>query len=298
MRWCFVYHDPNPDSGSWTLPGGFAEALRQEGIDLWTCSFRDPDTVQLPSCEEFQRRGVEVLLVFYAGRSQALEQELLRLRLGTTLLIVNELGDEPQTRCHNAVRVQLSDLSLSPDAASAAHWRGLGATCLWFTHWADTALFHGLESSEPPIFLVTTMGRRRYHRLLQLLLGRAYQNRRCEGAENTRFYARGQVAFQYARWGEVTRRVFEAAACGCCVLTNALPPQTRLEELLPANQAAVYYSGPLSLLSQLWRLARRPAWRQRVALEGQRRVLAEHTQRARARQLIEGVAELRRAGLA
>jgi hypothetical protein len=136
MRWCFAYHDPHPEGGGWTLPGGFAEALRQEGIDLWTCSFPDPATVQLPSCEEFQRRGVEVLLVFYAGRSQALEQELLRLRLGTKLLIVNELGDEPQTRCHNAVRVQLSDLSLSPDAASAAHWRGLGAQCLWFTHWA------------------------------------------------------------------------------------------------------------------------------------------------------------------
>ena len=87
-------------------------------------------------------------------------------------------------------------------------------------------------------------------------------------------------------------------SCGCCVLTNALDPQTRLEELLPANRAAVFYSGPLSLLVQLWRLARRPAWRQGVALEGQRRVLAGHTQRARARQLLEAVAELRRARLA
>jgi len=294
MRWCFAYHDPNPDSGSWTLPGGFAEALRQEGIDLWTCSFHDPDTVQLPTCEEFQRRGVEVLLVFYAGRSQALEQELLRLRLGTSLLIVNELGDEPQTRCHNAVRVQLSDLSLSPDAASVAYWRSLGAHCLWFTHWADTALFHPpqAECLERPIFLVTTMGRRRYHRLLQLLLGARYENRRCEGAENTRFYASGQVAFQYARWGEVTRRVFEAAACGCCVLTNALPRQTRLQELLPADQAAVYYSGPLSLVQQLWRLAREPLFRRRVAAEGCRRVLAGHTQQARASQLVSTVRDL------
>ena len=292
MTWCFVYHDPQPETADWTLPRGFGEALQAEGVPLWTVTFADPERVQLPSAAELQQRGVTVLLVFYAGRSRALEQELLRLRLALPLLIVNELGDEPQTRHLNATRVQLSDLSLSPDAVSAAHWRALGAHCLWMTHWADTALFHPAPTDEAPIFLVTTMGRRRYHRLLALLLGRHYQNRRCVGEQNTRFYARGLVAFQYARWGEVTRRVFEAAACGCCVLTNALPPSTRLEELLPADQAAVYYRGPLSLLRQLWRLARQPAWRRQVAAEGQRRVLAEHTQRARARQLIASVQAL------
>ena len=294
MRWCFTYHDPNPNSAEWTLPRGFAAALRAEGVELWTVPFADPAQVQLPSCEAFAERGIAVLLVFYAGRSPALERELLRLRLGTDLLIVNELGDEPQTRPLNAQRVQLSDLCLSPDAASTEHWRALGARCAWFTHWADTALFHPeeLPGAQRPLFVVTTMGRRRYHRWLRVLLGRRYQNRRCSGEQNTHFYASGAVAFQYARWGEVTRRVFEAAACGCCVLTNALPPATRLGELLPPNQAAVYYRGGWSLLRQLWRLARQPQWLQRVAAEGQRRVLAEHTQEVRARQLLALVSAL------
>ena len=138
------------------------------------------------------------------------------------------------------------------------------------------------------------MGRRRYHRLLQLVLGHRYRNRRCHGEENTGFYGSGQVAFQFARWGEVTRRVFEAAACGCCVLTNALPPGTRLAELLPPDQAAVYYRGPWSLLRQLSRLHRQPVWRQQVALQGQRLVLAQHSQHSRAQQLVDLVAGLRR----
>jgi len=294
MRWCFVYHDPEPASAAWTLPRGFAAALQAEGVELWNVPFLDPGQVVLPSCEELNRRQIDVMLVFYAGRSEALERELLRIRQGTDLLLVNELGDEPQTRHLNAVRVQLSHLSLSPDAASVAHWQALGAHCAWFTHWADTALFHPPEASaaERPVFVVTTMGRRRYHRLLRLVLGGRYQNRRCTGEENTRFYGGGQVAFQYARWGEVTRRVFEAAACGCCVLTNALPADTRMQELFPANQAMVYFQGPLSLLQRLWQVWRQPGWREQIAAEGQRRVLAGHTQQARARALIKAVQTL------
>jgi spore maturation protein CgeB len=62
--------------------------------------------------------------------------------------------------------------------------------------------------------------------------------------------------------------------------------------LLPPDQAAVYYRGGWSLLRQLWRLARQPQWLQRVAAEGQRRVLAEHTQLVRARQLLALVSAL------
>ncbi|MBM5820691.1 MAG: hypothetical protein FJ070_11525, partial [Cyanobacteria bacterium K_DeepCast_150m_m2_101] len=176
-----MYHDPEPASAAWTLPRGFAAALQVEGVELWNVPFLDPSQVVLPSCEELKRRQIDVMLVFYAGRSEALERELLRIRQGIDLLLVNELGDEPQTRHLNAVRVQLSDLSLSPDAASVAHWQALGAECAWFTHWADTALFHPPEATaaERPVFVVTTMGRRRYHRLLRLVLGGRYQNRRC-----------------------------------------------------------------------------------------------------------------------
>jgi len=288
MRWCFVYHDPDEASGAWTLQRGFAEALRAEGVELWCCPFCDPNELTLPSSKELQTWRISVLLVFYAGRSEALERELLRIRQDTNLLIVNELGDEPQTRKLNAIRVQLSDLSLSPDLVSAKHWTALGANCIWFTHWADTHLFSAADSrlDERPLFLVTTMGLRRYHHLLRLVLGRSYRNRFCVGEQNTHFYRSGKVAFQYARWGEVTRRVFEAAACGCCVLTNRLSNYTGLSDLLPPDKAAIYYSGTLTLLLQIWRLKRQPQFAQRVAAEGQKRVLAEHTQQARAQTLL------------
>jgi hypothetical protein len=296
-RWCFVHHDPGPESGAWTLPRGFAAALHQQGVHLWRVTFPDPARVVLPSCEEIRQRGVEVLLVFYAGRSASLEQELLRLRLGTDVLIVNELGDEPQTRALNAVRVQLSHLCLTPDAGSAAHWQALGARCAWFTHWADTALFHRQPGVQRQRRIVTTVGRRRYARLLRLVFGPAFVNRRCSGAENTELYNTGLIAFQYARWGELTRRVFEAAACGCCVVTNRLPADARLDQLFPEGQAIVVYNHAWDLLGQLWALLRHPDQAKAIGARGQAIVEQGHTQHVRAQQLLALVAELKVEGL-
>jgi len=292
MRWCFVYHDPEPASAAWTLPRGFAAALQAEGVELWSVPFIDPSQVALPSCEELNRRQISVLLVFYAGRSEALERELLRIRQGTDLLLVNELGDEPQTRHLNAVRVQLSDLSLSPDAASVAHWQALGAHCAWFTHWADTALFHPDPSVPRQRRIVTTAGRRRYTRRLQALLGPWFVNRRCTGAQNTQLYNSGLITFQYARWQEVTRRVFEAAACGSCVVTNRLPASAGLEQLFVDGESVVLYSNGWQLLSRLVQLLRQPQRAARIGARGQELVLQSHTQHSRAKQLISWVQNL------
>jgi hypothetical protein len=248
--------------------------------------------VVLPSCDELNRRQISVLLVFYAGRSEALERELLRIRQGTDLLLVNELGDEPQTRHLNAVRVQLSDLSLSPDAASVAHWQALGAHCVWFTHWADTALFHPDASVPRQRRIVTTAGRRRYTRRLQALLGPWFVNRRCTGAQNTQLYNSGLITFQYARWQEVTRRVFEAAACGSCVVTNRLPAAAGLEQLFVDGESVVLYANGWELFGRLLQLLRHPVQAARIAACGQALVLQAHTQCSRAQQLMALVQHL------
>lgn len=293
MRWCFVYHDPEPASAAWTLPRGFAAALQAEGVELWSHPFIDPSQVVLPSCHELNRRQISVLLVFYAGRSEALERELLRIRQGTDLLLVNELGDEPQTRHLNAVRVQLSDLCLSPDAASVVHWQALGARCVWFTHWADTAVFHRQPDVPRQRRIVTTVGRRRYARLLRLVFGQAFVNQRCSGAENTALYNGGLIAFQYARWDEVTRRVFEAAACGCCVVTNRLPETAGLGQLLPDDEAIVFYDHGWDLVLRIADLMRHPQRAQSIGARAQAIVDQGHTQKARARQLVDLVADLK-----
>jgi len=292
MNIAVSFHQPVASASEWSTPLGLAQALEACGVQVYRYPFADPQTLCLPPLEEMLASSIDALLVCSAGPAPELDRQLLALRhqieqrqLG--LKVICELGDEPQTRWCNALRVQASHLSLSPDAASAQHWRSLGAHCLWFTHWADTTVFREDHQVDRCQFVVTTMGRRRYARRLKMLLGRRFVNRQCIGTANGQLYSSGQVAFQYARWGEITRRVFEAAACGCCVLTNRLSPHTRLEELLPADQAVLYYDGFWSLCSALWRLQSDPVLRQTIAREGQRRVLRFHTQHMRARALIQ-----------
>jgi len=297
MNIAVSFHQPVASASEWSTPLGLAQALEACGVQVYRYPYSDPQTLCLPPLEEMLARSIDALLVCSAGPAPELDRQLLALRhqieqrqLG--LKVICELGDEPQTRWCNALRVQASHLSLSPDAASAQHWRSLGAHCLWFTHWADTTVFREDHQVDRCQFVVTTMGRRRYARRLKMLLGRRFVNRQCIGTANGQLYSSGQVAFQYARWGEITRRVFEAAACGCCVLTNRLPPHARLEELLPAGQAVVYYDGFWSLCSALWRLYRDPAWCHSIAVEGQRRVMQGHTQNIRASELIQALHDL------
>lgn len=291
MRLALVFHQPDFNADQWSTPLGLAHALEQQGVGVVCFPFTAPDQIKLPSISQLYQQSISSVLVCYAGPAPELDRQLLALRLQieqqqSDLKLICELGDEPQTRWCNTARVQASHLSLSPDAGSVQHWNSLGANCLWFTHWADTTIFREDEQIHRTHFLVTTMGRRRYANRLRMILGRRFLNRFCVGDANRTLYSSGQVAFQYARWKEITRRVFEAAACGCCVLTNRLPSETRMEELLPHDRAVVYYDGFLSLCLALWRLHFDPERRRSIAREGQRMVLQFHSQYARASELM------------
>ena len=58
------------------------------------------------------------------------------------IILINELGDEPQTRKLNYIRAAVSDISLTPDYECYKYWKGKNFNCYWFTHWADSKLFY------------------------------------------------------------------------------------------------------------------------------------------------------------
>ena len=297
MKWAALYHQPVNSSGQWSTPLGLLSALEAQGVKVWHCPFAEPSRVVLPSLRELEAQSIEALLVLYAGPGVELDRQLQLLRLDIDrarldLKIICELGDEPQTRCHNAKRVQVADLSLSPDVPSVEHWRNLGAHCVWFTHWADMAFFHADPAVVRSRRIVTTVGRRRYTGLLQAVFGPLFINRRCEGRQNTQLYNSGLIAFQYARWRELTRRVFEAAACGCCVVANRLDPSVGLEQLFVDGDSIVLYSNGWELIVRLAQLLLHPERAARIGANGQSIVLSSHTQITRAQQLITLVDQL------
>lgn len=283
-NWFFIYHDIYEEG--WSTPKGFALALEDEGINLFKFRFSNPENFSLPENEFFIENNIKIVISFYAGKCLTLERELIRLKNDLGLFIISELGDEPQTLINNSTRASISDISLSPDFQSSLYWKNQKYNCIWFTHWADTIVYKHNSNYKKSIFIGTSMGWRKYNILLKILFGKSYINKKCNPLENAQLYQKSKIVFQYARWNEITRRLFEAAACKCCILTNRLPEHTHLETIFAHNVSAIYYDNLFSLIYQLIRLILKPNLHKTIAKNAYEIVINHHTQITRAKELI------------
>tara|TARA_A100001388_G_C28698399_1_gene464877 strand:+ start:83 stop:997 length:915 start_codon:yes stop_codon:yes gene_type:complete len=249
--WYFTYHH-NPKN-EWSTPKGFAEELEKQNINLIRNEVSNPKNMELPSANQIEKENIKVVLVFYAGYNEKLNDNLINFKKNhPKVILINELGDEPQTRNLNYVRAAISDISLTPDYECYKYWKDKGFNCYWFNHWADSKLFYRKNKGKRKYFIGTSMGNRKYSFILKLLLGRFFINRRLNDLENTDFYNNSEISFQYARWSEITRRIFESGACGCCIITNKIPKGKMLEKIFTHNESIILYTNIFSLIKQLF----------------------------------------------
>ena len=249
--WYFTYHH-NPKT-QWSTPRGFAEELENQQINLIRNEVSNPNKMELPSANEIETNNIKVVLVFYAGYSEKLNKNLINFKKNhPEVILINELGDEPQTRKLNYIRAAISDISLTPDYECYKYWRDKNFNCYWFNHWADSKLFYRKNKGKRKFFIGTSMGNRKYSFILKLILGKFFINRYLNDIENTNFYNDSQISFQFARWSEITRRIFESGACGCCIITNKLPKEKMLEKIFTHNESIIFYTNFFSLMKQLF----------------------------------------------
>ena len=130
------------------------------------------------------------------------------------------------------------------------------------------------------------MGKRKYSFMLRLLLRQFFVNRRIDSSENSEFYSSCKIAFQYARWGEITRRIFEASACGCCVLTNRLNSDTNIEKLFKHRESILFFRNRFHLLLLILELLFRPNYSKYIAHNAKYVTLSSNTQTSRVAFLI------------
>lgn len=301
MKWVALFHEPASNQNQWSTPKGLISQIHKLGVEVINLPFKQPESNFFPDIEQLLSLGADVIIIFYAGQSRPLEQWMAALRVaidqqGKQILIVSELGDEPQTQSSNAVRAQLSDLCITPDVECASFWRNLGCDAHWLTHWADEQIFYRNQSCVKKNFVATTVGKRKYVWMLRLLFGRVFINRTCNGIENNTFYNSALIAFQYARWGEVTRRIFEAGACGCCVFTNRLNHKKCLEDIFEDGKSIVLYRNRLDLILKLIKyLYLESAEAKRIGNHAATVIQRHHTASARA-QLLLNIVETRLSG--
>ena len=283
--WYFVYH--HNSEYEWSLPRGFAEELENQEIKVIRNECSNPNLFRLPSAKEIDNENIKVVLIFYAGYNFQLNNNLIRFKKKfPQIILINELGDEPQTRKLNYIRAAISDISLTPDYECYKYWKEKDFNCYWFTHWADSKIFYLKNKGKRKIFMGTSMGNRSYSIILKLLLGKFFINKKLKDYENTFFYNETQICFQYARWSEITRRIFEAGACGCCILTNKIPEEKMLENIFTHNESIIFYSNIFSLIKELFLILKDKRKIKRISQNSYHIIKNNHTVEKRVERLI------------
>lgn len=245
-----------------------------------------------------------------AGLSEFLDQQhnfdfLLHMDYGmffsplfkyVTIPKVLEAGDDPQKFPQNFIKAADFDLILTPDHVVLKKYQEAGYTAKYFGHHADQDIHVNLPEIVPDKFIVTTVDENRGNGLIKYLRANLnslwLDDRYFYASDHTRFLNRGLAVFQKSQFGEITRRPFEAAACGRLIFADRLVPERKFESIFTHGESIIFYNNKEDALQKILHYAQNIEETKRIAQNGQKIVLEEHTTDVRAKQLIKHVEEL------
>jgi hypothetical protein len=283
MKITFIY-DYKPNE-KWSTPLSLLNEFKERGWETEIVPIPNGDDSQLQLWIQ-QDTPTDIVLFMDWGR---FDSKWLDKSLKPTAFWIQESGDDPQNFERNYPKANRFHYTITPDKVSAEEYRICGINADWVPHWADTAVQFPMNLDAKYV-AVTSRGRG----------GSAfldYLTDWAEGAignkngmpvdEHTRFLNTGLMVIQNSRWKEVTRRIFEAMACGKMVLTDRLDESTGLSEMFIDGEDIVYYDEMFDCIEKINYYNENEEERERIAYNGMAKVIANHTQIQRVDKLIE-----------
>lgn len=219
--------------------------------------------------------------------SKSFDEQLKKLKTITNKKLVLEMGDEPQTFGQGMERAKIADVIYTPDLRCKEKYIELGINAHWITHWGDEYLFSYNDTYPRKNICVTTCGAKQYTDYLSSMLGSNFICKRIDAKENRYFYNSGTIAFQYARWDEVTRRIFEAGGCKLAVVTNRISTATGIYDLFTENRDIMYYDSPYEAAEKIQYLLDDDHMRNALAENIHKKINQYHRAETRAKQIID-----------
>lgn len=217
------------------------------------------------------------------------DSQWLDKKLKPNTFWVQESGDDPQNFERNFPKAERFHITLSPDTDSVEEYKRRGIDAYWWTHFADTRVQFPIETN-PEYVAVTTRGRGGSE-FLDLLTqhgaGTIGNQNNLGPNEHTNFLNKGLMVVQNARWGEITRRIFEGMACGKLVLCDRLAESKRLHELFREGDEIVFYDDIIDCITKINKYNEDSVERERIASNGFKKVLENHTQKQRVEFIIK-----------
>lgn len=202
---------------------------------------------------------------------------------------VQESGDDPQNYSRNSPKASKFHLTLTPDYTSYEEYTRSGIRAAWWTHFADTRVHFPMEVNIDYVAVSSrgTGGSQFLDQLTYHSDGMIGNKNGFTGLEHSKFLQSGLMVIQNSRWGEITRRIFEAMACGKMVLTDRLDASKKLEELFADKIDIVYYNDMADCINLINHYAENHEEREFIAKNGRNKVLKFHTQRQRVDLILE-----------
>ena len=202
---------------------------------------------------------------------------------------VQESGDDPQNFERNFPKSNKFHITLSPDYDATEEYKSQGIDAHWWTHFADTRVQFPMDIEEEYVAVTTRgLGNSQFLDVLTQHGGGTIGNQNgLDSEEHTKFLNKGLMVIQNSRWGEITRRIFEGMACGKLVLCDRLEKSKKLDELFEDGEDIVYYDDMIDCINKMNKYSEDEVERNRIAQNGYKKVLENHTQKQRVKFIID-----------
>jgi glycosyltransferase involved in cell wall biosynthesis len=193
---------------------------------------------------------------------------------------IQESGDDPQNFERNSPKADRFHFTMTPDKQCAEAYRKMGINADWVNHFADTAVQFPMNLESKYVAVTTRgIGNSAFLDYLTEWAEGAIGNRNGLNAEeHTKFLNSGLMVIQNSRWKEITRRIFEAMACGKLVITDRLPVETGLSEMFIEGEDIIYYDEMFDCIEKMNYYNENEEERERIAHNGMMKVLHNYTQ--------------------
>lgn len=203
-----------------------------------------------------------------------------------------EAGDDYQAFRVNFAKAQFFDYIFTPDKNCYLKYKEVGFNVIWLTHWADTTIHFPYSDVDTDKLVVTTCDEDRGNGIIKYLKSKLdpglwLDDRFYYANDHSKFMCRGKIVFQKSKWGEITRRPFEAAACKRMVMMDELDENTGIYDIFKPNIDAIYYRNHKDALDKINYYSTHLDELDEIANNGYKKVINGHTQIHRAKALLK-----------
>ena len=279
MKLTVIYAFPH-NIIEWSTPSSLYEEFRKRGWEIELINIKDEvGNLTEKYLKEFTESDSNPDIVLFMDWGQ-FDSKYLDKKYKPNSFWIQESGDDPQRFFVNHTLSHKFHYTITPDYNSYLEYIKMGRNAEWISHFADTRIYKPYDVDAE---YVAVCSRGKGHSdfidtIADLSDGQILNKRGFLGEEHGKFLRSGLIVLQNSRFKEITRRVFEGACCGRLVITDRLPIETKMEEMLVDNEHVVYYDSIEDCINKINYYAENAEERERIAYNGMQHVLKNYTQ--------------------